>query len=197
MLKLYSGAIKPPAVIHTTFTSPFGGPSESDGPAAMTIQPNEVAITNTGTTNSPTASLNTTEQTTKSTAMDIDDNLNSPTKVTPNSSEAMHNTNTAIELRTTLDEINAATTNTADLTISPRQNNILNFNDFDNESTAAEVMQKTRCDIRLNIRPSGRFATSQDIFREVRAFIQELRNCDPTVMILPWYTNSSDTYLML
>lgn len=174
-------AKKPPAIILTNnieIKSPFGGPSDvpqANNTAAATLPRKD-------TTN-----------TTNRQDMDIEDTHTTPTKITPSAYGTNQSNSTSTDLRNTLYDINTATNATADLTISPRQNNILNFNDFDNDSIDPECMQKTRCDIRLNIRASGRFATSQDVIREARAFLQELRTCDPTVMILPWFTNSTDT----
>jgi hypothetical protein len=189
-------AKKPPAIIHTTrstVTSPFGGPNESNS-----TDRDKNTTPSTATTQTSVASLPSTANTNTTTSTDMAmDPPKTPTKNTPTSNTVITNSRAPPpdnqNNQNMMTPPNAATNTSGDLTITPRQINMLNFNEFDNESAEAEVLQKTRCDIRLNIRPTGRFATVQDVIREARAFVQELRNCDPTVMILPWYTTSSDT----
>jgi hypothetical protein len=186
-------AKKPPAIIHTkttTITSPFGGPSVANSAESLKSTTPSTSITQPSVVSTATsASTNTTNRS----DTDIDGNPNTPIKNNPSTDPISNRMSTTSDIHTTMNPIDATTIAAADLTITSRQTNILNFNDFDNESTEAEVMHKTRCDIRLNIRATGRFATSQDVIREARAFVQELRNCDPTVMILPWYSNTTNT----
>jgi hypothetical protein len=174
---------KPPAVIHTnnsTISSHFGGPADPD--------------TSDHTTSNVERNMN--DNPTDTNNMEIDGDLKTPTKNTVAAASINSNaTNPTSTLTTpmktpntslgneTLNSINAATNSTADLTITPRQTNILNFTDFDNEYVDPENLIRTRCDVRLHIRPTGRFATTLDVIRETREFLQALRNSDPTVMI--------------